>query len=306
MKISHVLIAFTLFLVPLASNASPAADRLLAMVPENAQIVSGMKLTLAAEAKPQLSVVVHNNNVDFNDWLALVSVDPEVSGRNIVEVAASSPRGELAERLLLVDGTFDARHIERAAIEAGASAVEFAGIRVLIVLPFAREGDDRVGVRWLAVPDDRTALFGTPLLVQEALTRRATHAQTNAALVAHLGELRPGADDWSIVTMPPDVFKRHLGNACYAAEAIQALTQPYELVMGFVYGHKTTTINFVALTKGDLSEKDLVSSAHAQFLATTSNRVRLERVAVEGRWVIGTLTELVSTGNDNTRELANR
>lgn len=309
MRTNSLLFALTLPLLAIAAYASPADNRLLAMVPEDAQIISGMKLPLAIEAEQQLPLVVHNNNVDYDDWRALVSVDPRLSGRELVEVAASSPRGALAERLLLVDGTFTAARIYRAALQGGASAAEFAGVRVIVVLPFAREKKASLGVRWLAIPDDQTALFGTPLLVQKALIRRAAHAATNAPLAAHVSELRAGVEDWSIVTMPPDSLERHLGNACYAAAAIQTLIRTDSLVMGFRYGRSTATVDFVAHTAPDLPETLTALNRRAQLLAARFNpdsRVRLQRIAVDGHRVSGTLTINTIAKTQSTRELANR
>jgi hypothetical protein len=274
MKTKFLVFALALSLGSIAAWASPAESRLLPMVPEDAQIVSGMKLTLESEARDRQSLVVHNNNLDFNDWLALVSVDPQVSGRELLQAAASSPRGELAERLLLVDGTFDAR----------------------------------LGVRWLAIPDDRTALFGTPLLVQEALHRRAAHAETNAVLAGHLKELRSGVDDWTVVAMPPEMFERHLGNTSYAAEAIQALTRSDDLVMGFRYARSRATIDFVAHASRDLSQ-EMFASDQAQLLAARLNRnsrVHLERITVQGLRVSGSLTITGTKWANTARELANR
>jgi hypothetical protein len=308
MKTKFLVFALALSLGSIAAWASPAESRLLPMVPEDAQIVSGMKLTLESEARDRQSLVVHNNNLDFNDWLALVSVDPQVSGRELLQAAASSPRGELAERLLLVDGTFDAEHIYRAAMVGGASEAQFAGVRVIIVLPFAREKSARLGVRWLAIPDDRTALFGTPLLVQEALHRRAAHAETNAVLAGHLKELPAGVDDWTVVAMPPEMFERHLGNTSYAAEAIQALTRSDDLVMGFRYARSRATIDFVAHASRDLSQ-EMFASDQAQLLAARLNRnsrVHLERITVQGLRVSGSLTITGTKWANTARELANR
>jgi len=308
MKTKSLLFALALSLGSIVAWASPAESRLLPMVPQDAQIVSGMKLTLESESRDRLSLVVHNNNLDFNDWLALVSVDPELSGRTLIQVAATSPRGELAERLLLVDGTFGAEHIYRAALGGGASEAEFAGVRVIIVLPFAREKGARVGVRWLAIPDDHTALFGTPLLVQQALHLRAAHAETNAVLAAHLKELRAGVDDWTIVAMPPEMFERHVGNTSYVSEVVQAMTRSDDLVMGFRYGRSKTTIDFVAHADRILSQAMFVNE-QAQLLAAGFNRdsrVHLERITVQGRRVSGSLTIAQTKGIGTASELADR
>lgn len=309
MKTNSLLLALTFSLLSVTANASTADSRLLAMVPEDAQIVSGMKLTPATQGWKQLPLVVHNNNVDFEDWLALVGVDPQLSGRQVVEVAASSPRGELAERLLLVEGTFAPARIDRATLEGGASAAEFAGVRVIIVLPFARDTPADVGVRWLAFPDDQTALFGTPLLVQQALTRRAAHAGTNAALLAHLAELRADVDEWNVVTLPPGAFERHLGERSYAAAAIRSLISPDDLVIGFRYARSATTIEFVAHMASVVPEDAVAPNGRAQLLAARfhrDGRVRVERISVEGARVSGTLIINTTSGKDSTREVANR
>lgn len=308
MKTSCGLIGLALWLLPLAATAAPIGSRLLPMVPEGVQVVSGMKVTSAAESRPQLPLVTHNNNVDFEDWVAMVSVDPQLSGRDLVEAASSSPRGELAERLLLVDGSFDAEHIFRAALKDGASTAEFAGVPVIIILPFPRDGGANVGVRWLAIPDTRTALFGTPLLVQRALNRRAAHAEASATLRAHLKELRPGAEDWGLIEMPSNLFERHIGNAFYPAEVIQALTRSDDVVMGFRYSRSRATIDFVAHPERETSETPASLNARAHLLASRLNRdfrVHLERIAVEHGWISGTLS-LAQTRNDDSRELASR
>lgn len=309
MKTSRALIALTLSLLPLGAMAAPVGSSLLAMVPEDAQIVSGLKVTSEAESRSHLSLVTHNNNVDFGDWVSMVSVDPQLCGRELVEAASSSPRGELTERLLLADGCFDAKHIFRAALEAGATSAEFAGVPVLIVLPSPRDEGKNVGVRWLAIPDDRTALFGTPLLMQRALSRRAAHAQIDAGLAAHLKEIRPGADDWTLFVMPPQLFERHMGNTLHAAEAIQVLTGSDDLVMGIRDHRSTATIDFVAHPEHASPETAASLNAQVQLLAARLNRgsrVRLDHIVVEKGRVTGTLTVTEIKSNDNPNDLASR
>jgi hypothetical protein len=279
------------------------------MVPEGAQIVSGMKMTPEVDTRPQHSLVIHSNNLDFDDWLAMIAVDPQVCANELVEVASSSPRGELTERLLLADGSFDAQHILRAALKSGAGTAEFAGVQVAIVLPFAREKEVSVGVRWLAFPDERTAIFGTPLLVQKALNRRAAHAQMDASLRDRLNDVPPNASDWNVIVMPADVFTRHLGNMFYAAAVLRALTHSDDLVTSIRYGRTMATIEFVAHTDENISPTSASLNARAQLLnrqGTGHCRVRLERIAVLGQRVTGIVTVAETHESGGANEMANR
>ena len=65
----------------------------------------------------RLLLVTHSSNLDFNDWIALTGVDPHRQTDEVVEVAASSIKGELHEHLLLVAGQFDMKHLPRRSIE---------------------------------------------------------------------------------------------------------------------------------------------------------------------------------------------
>ena len=228
----HVFILSAAFSLVSAAHAAPPGTRLLALVPKDAQIVTGVKIPHSGETSTSIALVTHDNNIDFSDWLALVSVDPRARGNEAVEVASSSPRGELKERLLLVDGLFDRDHIAKAALQRGAGTAEYAHVPVLILAPLARDRDLGVGVRWMAFPDDRTALFGTPLLVQKALDRRLRHAPVEEALSGRLRQLHAGAEDWGFVAMPAEVFRRNLKNMGAASGILQAIAGSGETVIG--------------------------------------------------------------------------
>jgi hypothetical protein len=107
-----------------------------------------------------LLLVTHNNNLDFADWVALAGVDTNRKVDELIEVAASSIQGELKERLLLVQGLFDRERIFHAAEQNNATQTRYEGEPVLLVKPFSREQQEMTSMRWMAIIDNRTAIFG--------------------------------------------------------------------------------------------------------------------------------------------------
>ncbi len=298
MRIERLLMMIVMMISPFAADAAqPAGGRLLALVPEDAQIVTGVKASRESGTREQLSLVTHNNNVDFADWLGLASVDPRMSGSDVVEAAASSPRGELVERLLLVDGRFDAARVFRAARAHGATDAEFAGVHVMVVIPFARNNGASVGVRWMAMPDDRTAIFGTPLLVQKALNRWKTHAEVDTTLSGRIETLRADAEAWAVMAMPPELLARHLREAQSGVEWARALSGCDDLVIGIHYGARAR-IDFVAHAERDPSK---AGDARPVLTAAEEYRrpqIRITRYEAEQHRVTGTIAMPAGTRQD--------
>src|SRR5882757_10101154 len=122
-----------------AFGSSPAEDRLLRLVPANAEIVAGIEDPHHRDQSGRLLIVTHNNNVDLNDWIALVGLHDHQEVDRLVEVAMSSPRGELSEHLLLARGSFEGRRILEAAERNGGVRTEYKGVRIVNLKPFPRE-----------------------------------------------------------------------------------------------------------------------------------------------------------------------
>src|ERR1700743_669422 len=87
-----------------ALGGSPAEDRLLRLVPANAALVSGIQDPHHGDESGRLLFVTDNNNTDLKDWIALFGVADHQQVDGLVEVAMPSPRGDLAEHLLLGGG----------------------------------------------------------------------------------------------------------------------------------------------------------------------------------------------------------
>src|ERR1700750_1392836 len=94
-----------------ALGSGPAEDRLLRLVPANAEIVAGIQDPHHGDQSGRLLIVTHNNKVDLRDWMTLAGVDDQQEVDRLIEVAMPSPLGELGEHLLLLRGAFNGSRI---------------------------------------------------------------------------------------------------------------------------------------------------------------------------------------------------
>src|SRR5690242_2437852 len=204
-----VLVAVLALISMHAWGSTPAEDPLLRLVPAHVQLVAGIEDPHHEDQSDRLFLVTHNDSVDLRDWIALAGVDDRQHVDKLVEVAASSPRGELSEHLLMARGSFDGWRILETARENGNVAIRYDGVRVLEVKPFPREAKEMQETRWLAIPDDSTAIFGSPMMVKNALDRYTTHAEIDSELAREAGRLQRDVNCWSILAMPGQMIAKH-------------------------------------------------------------------------------------------------
>ena len=285
--------AFAFFLLVSAAvgvSASPADSNLLALVPEGAQIVAGIEDPHNPASNGRLLLVTRSNNLDFLDWVALTGVDPRRHTDEVIEVATSSGEGELYEHLVLVAGQFNRERIFRAAVGNGAFITDYRGQGLLVVEPFAREKQEIDTSRWMAILDDRTAIFGTPELVRQALDRHLDNSNPDPLLVNRLRQFHTDVNSWNVLAMPAPMIARHLSPGQLAGTWTQLLDGADELTIGIHYG-STDRIDFAVHT---------VNSGNASYLAellagphilpvdlSTNMRTKLQSLSVEQNRVRG-------------------
>jgi hypothetical protein len=272
-----------------AFGSSPAEDRLLRLVPANAAIVSGIADPHHGDQRGRLLIVTDNNNVDLRDWITLVSVDDRQQVDGLIEVAMPSPRGDLGDHLLLARGSFNGRHVLEAAQNNGGVASSYAGVKVVVVKPFAREQKEMIDTRWLAMLDDNIAIFGTPAMVRNALDRYRSSAAADGALVKRLQELKPDVNCWSVLSMPGAVLARHLRAGVLDETGDTLLRSVSDVTVGVHYGSKER-VDFAIKT--DSPEAATALAAHlggrspllaiADGLMTRSGSVSVEQNEVRG------------------------
>ena len=183
--------------------ASPLSNPLLALVPPGSQIVAGFDNRPGFRVHGRLLLTTHNNRLDLDDWQALTGADPKRMFDQIIEVAFAPSGLALSEHMLLVAGRFDGERIFQSLKENGAEIVGHQGADIALVRPLARERGDMLDDRWLAILDNRTGIFGTPWLVQQALRRAADHAVPDSILEERLSLLRPDVTSWNVLAASP-------------------------------------------------------------------------------------------------------
>ena len=197
-----LLVLFSFFTIALAS-AVTLNPRLLSLVPPMAQSVAGMTAAPRGGQPSSFLLITHNNLMDLNDFMALSGADESRVIEQIIMVAFDGG-GALAEHSLLASGRFDQGLVYRSAYRsgAGAKAIQYRGISLLEIQPFARERNSFHDVRWLAMMDSKLALFGTIGIVQQELDRYLDHSVADPALERRLAHLRRDDATWCVATLP--------------------------------------------------------------------------------------------------------
>lgn len=261
----HSYLAALMAAVTMHGFASPADSKLLPLVLPGAEIVAGIEDPHNPNSNGRLLLVTRSNNLDYDDWVALTGVDDHREADEEIDVAASSPQGELQEHLLMVAGRFDRERIFRAAQYNGAVTAEYEGTKVLLVKPFPREQQEMVDARWMAILNNRVAIFGTPWLVQKALERYAAHAAPDPLLVRRLTQLRSDVNSWNVLVMSSSMLARHVAPGQLYAPWAHILDGADELTVGIHYGSRTR-VDFVL---------HVVNGHQASYLSTVLNQPHL-------------------------------
>jgi hypothetical protein len=304
-----------------AFGSSPAENRLLRLVPSNAEIVAGIEDPHHGDQSGRLLIVTHSNDVDLQDWLTLAGVDDRQEVDKLVQVALSSSRGELSEHLLLAQGSFEGRRILASAEKSGGVESDYRGVKVVMVKPFAREQQEMPDTRWLAILDDRTVIFGTPAVAKSALDRYVSSAAPDGSLVERLTELKPDVNCWSVLTMPGAMLASHLRAGVLDAAGTTLLSGVSRISVGVHYGSKER-VDFAFGAEDGAAATTLAKAMHEQphllpIMETQSARfegVSVERNEVRGSvrvkdkefdpWLAAVYARLSVGGGTNGEEVA--
>lgn len=194
--ITVVVAGLALLLQTPAAASSSLESRILAMIPEGAELVASLT------AGPQASYLVMtvNNKTDLTDFQSITGADPLRAIGRVVLVTTSSPRGPQFEHSLLAIGQFDFGHIAKSALENGAASGDFRGLPVLVFPPLERNRGVSQDVRWLTVIDSKILVFGSIVLVEQELDRYLDAAQPDSRFMWRLSRLRHEDQSWCVVS----------------------------------------------------------------------------------------------------------
>ena len=268
------LCALTLFTTTAIANALAhhTDSSLLRLVPDDAQIISGISDPGIPFSSGRLLFVTENNNRDFDDCLAMLGVDQNKVIDEVIQADASSSRGDLTDHMLLLGGRFDEKRIFQAAFKNGAAMVTYNGQDLIVIKPFQREDHLMRDVRWMAILNNHFLVFGVPRMVADALNRYQTKATTSPAAIERLGRLPSDDDSWTIIAMPPSTLAAHLDPIMMACVGAQ-LKGVDEVELGIHYA-RTARIDFSIHT--DSGASTTVRSILVGVTRKTSSRFRIE------------------------------
>lgn len=176
--------------------------RLLPLVPPESQIIAGMTGPVKANQLSSFLLITRNNEYDQEDFLALTGGDATRSIREVVFVAATGRGGFFGEHSLLAGGLFNREAIFRLADIGNARRESYRGVPVLVVPALARERDHFRDLRWLAIPDEHTAIFGSIASVQRELDRWIAKSPADEEFVERLRRLDQKYETWCLLPAP--------------------------------------------------------------------------------------------------------
>jgi hypothetical protein len=172
--------------------------RLLQLVPPQTRLVAGMSRSAAQGNTGSFLLLANENRIDLNDFIALTGGDASRRLNGVVFVAGRDSGTHRNEHSLLANGQFDRESIFRFA-SAGASRESYRGVPVLVVPPFKRERETFREVRWLAIPEEHLAVFGSVESVQLELDRWIERTVADPMLMTRLERLKGQADSWCVL-----------------------------------------------------------------------------------------------------------
>lgn len=199
--VSSILGLFLLFQSAQASELLPD-PRLLQLVPPESQIVARTPSTSIPGQLGGFLLVTFNNKIDLKDFFALIGGDPSRSIHEFVFVATAGTDGVLREHSLLVSGHFDREAIFRLVSDRTAIRKSYRGLAVLAVPPFAREASSFQELRWLAILDERIAIFGSVASVQRELDRWIANSPADPEILERLSRLDQRDETWCLLPAP--------------------------------------------------------------------------------------------------------
>ena len=197
---------FMTFLLLLASRTSSALSvdqKLLALVPSGAQIVAGVDSSPPKGQSGSFVFITYNNIIDLQDYFALTGADSSLMVRHTIFVATDDGTKQLGKHSLIMRGHFDRTRVYKSAADGAAKIIEYHGLSVLEVQPFAREQGEFHEVRWLAILDSDVLLFGTVASVQQEMDRYLSGSAADPLLARRLASMRPDDQTWCVLSVSP-------------------------------------------------------------------------------------------------------
>lgn len=144
--------------------------------------------------------------------------------------------------------------------------------------------------RWMVILDDRTTIFGSPILVRQALDRYLSRLGPDPLLLKRLGQLHADVNCWDVLVMSAPMLTRHVAPGQGHAPWTHVLDGADELTVGIHYG-STDRIDFAVHPASGHSATFLFGLLDEPRIVpadlSTSRSPKLQNLSIEGSRVRG-------------------
>ena len=175
-----------------------AQSDLIRLIPPDAPVIAGMRRLPHDEAKDALWLATRNNTDDLARVVALTADDPERRVEQVIAADWAAKNNSLGSHLLLAEGRFNFANVSSTVLASGGKKLVYNGVPVLTI---EATGTAARGTRWLAVPRNNIAIFGSPSAVQYALDRYRSSAQADPQILQRLRNAHAHDAAWSSVRL---------------------------------------------------------------------------------------------------------
>lgn len=241
---------------------------LLALVPPDAKVVSGIDLERArnSEFGQYLTAKLHNNgdkssNKDFEEFVGDTGFDPRRDLQQIVLAdTGQHVVGSHSNGVVLARGNFNQERITEKAVAKGFSPQTFQGVPLFV------NPSDANGPSAFAFLGDGMAVLGDSAAVKKIIANRKAGAMLDPAMQAQISNVAADNDAWFVSFVSGDEIAAHFPRAAGANSAngsaempaqAQALKSVQQATGGMRFG-TTVDLTFNAVTR---SPQDATSLA---------------------------------------------
>jgi hypothetical protein len=174
-----------------------AQSDLVRLIPPDAPVIAGLHHMPQDQSSSALWLATRNNLDDINRLVALTDSDLDRRFDYVVVADWPSPTDNLGSHVLVAGGRFTMASI--LSTIAHPKKLTYNGVTVLAV---AATGTEETA-RWLAIPENNIAIFGTPAGVQVAIDRYRSGAGSDPRVLERLRNAHDRNQAWSSVVLAP-------------------------------------------------------------------------------------------------------
>ncbi len=239
-----------------------AQKDIVAFIPPDAPVIAGLHRMPPDQSKDALWLATRNNVDDLKQFVALTNNDLARRLDQVIIADWASSTSSLGSHLVVAQGRFSLASMT--STMAHPMTLSYAGVPVIeIESPTSAQP----GPRWLAVPQPKLALFGTPAAVRYALDKYRSGAAADPRLIERLKSASTQDSAWSSIALGAQSQQSQFQVAPPANAVLPCLDRVREVDLGIRIG-KTVNLDVHAESSDGASRSQQCISA-ALFAGTS-------------------------------------